>query len=110
MSDPAAPDDLAQLGARLDEAKARLAPDPKRVATSALGHGFRLGLELVSGVLVGAFVGWWLDRWLHTSPAMLLICFFLGLAAGFLNLWRAVKHEQALVNADSVARANDVQG
>jgi len=99
LSDPAAPDDLARLGARLDEAKARLVPDPKRVAAAALGSGFRLGLELVSGVLVGAFVGWWLDRWLHTSPAMLLVCFFLGLAAGFLNLMRAVKREQAAVDA-----------
>ena len=61
-------------------------------------------------MLVGAFVGWWLDRWFHTKPAMLLICFFLGLAAGFLNLWRAIQREQALVDADTLARVRDTQG
>jgi ATP synthase protein I len=31
-----------------------------------------------------------LDYWLETSPLMLVVFFFLGSAAGFLNVYRAV--------------------
>lgn len=97
------PDRLSDLEARLDEARRRLDPQPAQVAGRALGQGFRLGLELVSGVLAGAFVGFMLDRWLNTSPAFLLVFFFVGMAAGFLNLMRAVKREQALVDAEAAS-------
>jgi ATP synthase protein I len=35
---------------------------------SAIARGFRLSTELVAGVLVGAAIGWLLDRWLGISP------------------------------------------
>ncbi len=50
----------------------------------------RVATELVAGVLVGAFIGWVLDRWLETSPLFLVLMFFLGAAAGMLNVWRMV--------------------
>ena len=55
-----------------------------------MNMAMRVGLELVSGVLVGAGAGIVLDRWLGTSPILLLICFFLGTAAGFLTMYRTV--------------------
>jgi len=45
---------------------------------------------MVAGVGVGAFVGYWLDRWLGTSPWLLIVFFFLGSAAGMLNVYRVV--------------------
>ena len=50
----------------------------------------RVATELVAGVVVGAFIGWVLDRWLGTSPLFLVVLFFLGAAAGMLNVWRIV--------------------
>lgn len=50
----------------------------------------RVATEMVAGVLVGAFIGWVLDRWLETSPLFLVLMFFLGAAAGMLNVWRIV--------------------
>ena len=48
----------------------------------------RVATELVAGVMVGAFMGWVLDRWLGTSPLFLVLMFFLGASAGMLNVWR----------------------
>ena len=43
-----------------------------------------LGMGLVSGALLAAGIalGWWLDRLLHTSPALVLVGISLGIAGG----------------------------
>jgi ATP synthase protein I len=60
-------------------------------ATTASGYakGFRLSSELVAGVVVGAGLGWLIDRWLRTSPWGLIIFLLLGFAAGVLNVMRS---------------------
>jgi ATP synthase protein I len=55
---------------------------------SALATGLRVGLELVCALLVGVGIGWLLDRWLHTSPVLLVVFSLFGWAAGVLNVWR----------------------
>jgi ATP synthase protein I len=55
-----------------------------------LARGLRLSTELVAGVLVGAFIGWALDRWLGISPWGLIVFLLLGFAAGVRNVVRAV--------------------
>jgi ATP synthase protein I len=57
-------------------------------APSALGVGTRVGVELVSAMVVALAIGWGLDRWLHTSPAFLVLFVLLGGAAGIANVWR----------------------
>jgi ATP synthase protein I len=56
---------------------------------SALARGFRLSTELVAGVLVGAAIGWLLDRWLGISPWGMIVFLLLGFGAGVLNVMRA---------------------
>jgi ATP synthase protein I len=56
---------------------------------SALARGLRLSAEFVAGILVGAAMGWLLDRWLGTSPWGLIVLLLLGFAAGILNVMRA---------------------
>jgi ATP synthase protein I len=56
---------------------------------SAMARGFRLSSELIAGVLVGAVIGWSIDRWLSSSPWGLMIFLLLGFAAGVLNVMRA---------------------
>ena len=60
----------------------------------ALGKALRLGTELVAGVAVGAFIGWWLDRFFETWPVWFLIFFALGAAAGILNVFRTARRLQ----------------
>ena len=50
----------------------------------------RVATELLAGLLIGACIGWTIDKWLKTSPWFLIIFFLLGGAAGILNLWRIV--------------------
>jgi ATP synthase protein I len=50
----------------------------------------RVATELLAGLLIGACIGWIIDKWLNTSPWFLIIFFLLGGAAGILNLWRIV--------------------
>ncbi|MCW5606265.1 MAG: AtpZ/AtpI family protein [Burkholderiales bacterium] len=88
---------LKDLDARLKAAQARErlteAPLGKtaQVDQRAVGVGVRIAIELLSGLLVGLGVGYALDRWLGTRPWLMLAFFFLGTAAGFMNVLRAVR-------------------
>ena len=55
---------------------------------SVIGLAYRLSLELVVGVGVGGFMGWYLDQWFSTRPLFLFILLFLGMVAGVLNMIR----------------------
>jgi ATP synthase protein I len=56
---------------------------------TATGWVLRLSVELAAGLLVGGVIGWGLDRWLGTSPLMLIVFFLLGATAGIYNVIRA---------------------
>jgi ATP synthase protein I len=92
------PDDEAALSARLQRLGDRLTQvnrpsgpsnSPRHHDASAFARGFRLSTELVAGVLVGAGLGWLIDRWLGISPWGLIVFLLLGFAAGVLNVMRA---------------------
>jgi len=57
---------------------------------SSLGVGLRVGVELVSAIVVAVAIGWSLDSWLHTKPLLLIVFVLLGGAAGVANIWRLV--------------------
>ena len=93
------PDDEAALSARLQRLGERLdsasrpsenVSGPRQAAdASAYARGFRMSTELVAGVVVGALIGWLIDRWLGISPWGLIVFLLLGFAAGVLNVMRA---------------------
>jgi ATP synthase protein I len=56
---------------------------------SRYGMAFRLASEFVAAVLVGAGLGWLLDRLAGTSPFRSIILLLLGFGAGTLNMARA---------------------
>ena len=83
---------LAEIDRRLDKLQAQR-EEKDRPGGSALPEGIaaimgRVATELVAGVMVGAFIGWALDRWLDTTPLFMLVMFFVGAIAGMLNVWR----------------------
>jgi ATP synthase protein I len=79
-----------RLGQQAENRKVEADPPPNvGQNASALARGFRLSTELVAGVLVGAFIGWALDRWLGISPWGMIVFLLLGFAAGVVNVIRA---------------------
>ena len=61
---------------------------------SLMGSAFKLGTELVAAVAIGTIIGFILDSWFDTKPWLIIIFFFLGAAAGILNVIRAAKRMQ----------------
>ena len=86
---------LQRLGEGLGSARGRVVPPSEGPggdrATTASGYarGFRLSSELVAGVLVGAGVGWLIDRLLGISPWGFIVFLLLGFVAGVLNVMRS---------------------
>jgi ATP synthase protein I len=95
MSEGRPTDPLARLGEEIDKARAqRVRREPVSADRSnlqqGLGLGFRIGIELVVAVGVATGLGWAIDHWLGTRPWGMIVLFFLGVAAGMLNVYRAV--------------------
>jgi ATP synthase protein I len=93
----------AELKARLDKLSAAISSEMAEVADekkakagsssaqgigTAMGTGFRVASELFAGILVGGFIGWWIDRWFNIAPVGLLVMLLVGAVAGFWNVYK----------------------
>lgn len=78
-----------------------MAPAREPSSWKALADVSQVGLTLVISTVIGLTGGYYLDRWLGTSPWLILIGLGLGVAAGFVSLFRSVKSaEQKLDDLD----------
>ena len=107
MNERLRPSSSDRLRERLRELERKLEPEGEKRDTmsdaefekrsSTLGKAFKVSTELVAGVFVGGFIGWALDNLLmpklgvDTSPLFLIMFLLLGIAAGFLNVFRAAR-------------------
>jgi len=57
----------------------------------SLGELTSIGMTMVLCTVIGLGAGYWVDRWLGTSPWLMLAGLLLGIAAGFVNLFRSAK-------------------
>ncbi len=57
-------------------------------------QAWTVGLNLVVSICVGLAIGYFLDKYLGTAPWMMVVFFFLGLIAGFRELWKLAKKQQ----------------
>jgi ATP synthase protein I len=126
-SDPSGDDEDAALRARLDKLTSDLrgrAPPPLQQspqaprpapasAMSGMSLGLQAGSEFVSAVVVGAGIGWVLDKGLGTKPAFLIVFFLIGVAAGVWNVIRLTSPQgatSAAISPLSQAEAPDKDG
>ena len=61
---------------------------------SSIGTAFKMSAELVSAVVVGTIIGFILDKTFGTKPWLILIFFFVGAVAGFVNVFKSAKKMQ----------------
>ncbi|MGB5078990.1 MAG: AtpZ/AtpI family protein [Sphingorhabdus sp.] len=59
-----------------------------QVQAKGMRQGNRVLTELIAGPAGGALVGWLFDHFLGTTPWLLLVCMFLGIAVAFRNIIR----------------------
>jgi ATP synthase protein I len=92
MRDEGASERLRDLGVRVKRLQAAVEPKAHAAPSRPMGPGvaFEIAGHLVAGLLVGGTIGYFLDQWLDTAPALLLLFFFMGAAAGMVNVYRTV--------------------
>ena len=83
-----------RLKDRLKNARKKLKVEKENPQTSNIGQAFKLSTELVAAVLVGTIIGFILDNWFDTKPWLIIIFFFIGVAAGIINVVRSAKKMQ----------------
>jgi ATP synthase protein I len=87
------PDRLKELSSRLAKEKSEHAahenPPKQYQGAQDYSKGYRLISEFVAGILVGAALGYGLDRLFGTLPLFLIVFVLLGFGAGILNMSRA---------------------
>jgi F0F1-type ATP synthase assembly protein I len=61
-----------------------------------LGFVSTVGLSMGIAIALGALIGYYLDKWLDTSPWLLLVFLGFGIAAAFRNLYIMYKRVERL--------------
>jgi F0F1-type ATP synthase assembly protein I len=56
-----------------------------------LGQLSTVGMSFVLALVLGFGAGYWLDGWWGTRPWLSFLGFFLGMAAGVLNVYRVLQ-------------------
>ncbi len=97
---------LDKLGKKLDQASKGDQTDQPQSSSSGLGIAMRMGSEFVAAVLIGGAMGWFLDKWMGSTPFMLFLFLMVGFAAGTMNIIRVGKrlNEKQNLNASKDAK------
>jgi ATP synthase protein I len=83
-------DRLRRLDKRLDsKQEARVERARVRSDGTAFGVAMRLSTEFVSAILIGAAIGWGIDKLVGIAPWGMIVFLMLGFCAGVLNVMRA---------------------
>lgn len=86
-SDPKLRERLDSLKAALGRVEAAEKADsekagPDKALAGAMSSGFRAATDMAGGVIAGALIGYFGDRWLGTSPFLLIAFLVIGTIAG----------------------------
>ena len=85
---------LKEISARLKIAKKniKIIEEKNRGSNAAsLGKALKISTEFVAAIVVGSTIGFLLDNWFDTKPLLIICFFFMGVAAGILNVFRSAK-------------------
>ena len=88
------PEDIQDMAERIKKHKEKqnsMRKNNVKDSISGIGMAFQISAELISGVLVGAGIGYILDELFDFHNVFLLIFIILGSLAGILNVYRYIK-------------------
>ena len=88
---------LKEISTRLKIAKKNIKVVEEEKSGSnatSFGKALKISTEFVSAVVVGSTIGFLLDNWFDTKPLLTICFFFMGVAAGILNVFRTAKKMQ----------------
>jgi len=71
-----------------------MAPPGEKGTWKALGELSSIGITLVVATVIGLVGGYYADRWLGSKPWLTLLGLGMGIAAGFVNLFRSVRRAE----------------
>ena len=82
---------IKEIAARLEIAKKKIKKNNESSNAASLGKALKIGTELVAAVFVGSTIGFLLDNTFDTKPLLTICFFFMGVAAGILNVFKSAK-------------------
>jgi len=85
---------LKEISTRLEIAKKNIKKNlstNKSSNAASLGKALKISTEFVAAVVVGSLLGFILDGWFDSRPWLTISFFFMGVAAGILNVIRSAK-------------------
>jgi len=96
--------ELKEISTRLKIAKKKINKIEKKNNGSnaaSIGKALKISTEMVAAVVVGSTLGFLLDNWFDTKPLLTICFFFMGVAAGILNVFRSAKKMQRNLKKDN---------
>ena len=61
----------------------KMTNEERRSILRAMGLMSQIAFIVITCVAMGLFIGYWLDRWLGTSPWMIIVFSILGIGSAF---------------------------
>jgi ATP synthase protein I len=89
--------DFKEISTRLKIAKKNIKEieEEKRGSNAtSFGKALKISTDLVAAVVIGSIIGFLLDSWFDTKPLLTICFFFMGVAAGILNVFKSAKKMQ----------------
>ena len=83
---------ISKLKEKIEDIESKISKKSKPTKENGAAFGFKISTELVAALVVGVGIGLIVDNFLGTKPFGLIIFFILGAFAGFLNIYRIMRH------------------
>ena len=82
---------INQLKEKIEDIEKKKSNQSSSKKESGAGFAFKISTELIAAVVVGTTIGFLLDNWFDTKPLLIICFFFMGVAAGIINVFRSAK-------------------
>ena len=83
---------ISKLKEKIKDIENKKLSKSKPKQETGTSFAFKISTEIIASLIVGVGIGLIVDNYLGTKPFGLIIFFILGAFAGFLNIYRVMRH------------------